>query len=328
MTPSPVPATSSSTSRTDPGRAVGPVLYPDEAVPDTAVVSGLVRDQFPEWAGLAVTAFPGSGTDNAIFRIGTRWSARFPRVERARDQVVVEHEWLPRIGPLVPLAVPRPVALGSPGRGYPWPWSVHEWLAGEPATPARVGDVGRAAADLGRFVAALGAVDPSGGPAPGARNSFRGGPLGPRDGPVRAAIAALAGTIDTGTATRVWEHALGSPLWDGPPRWLHGDLHAHNLLTEAGRLHAVIDFGCLAAGDPACDLMVAWTYLPAGAARDRFRDQVGPDEPAWSRGRGWALSMGLIALPFYRGTNPVLAATARAAIDAVLDDPGIPPRPR
>ncbi len=162
-------------------------------------------------------------------------------------------------------------------------------------------------------------IDPAGGPPPGAHNSWRGVPLGRRDAETRVAIEALRGTLDAEAVTAAWEAALQAPAWHGPAVWLHGDLNAANLLVQDGRLNAVIDFGCLGVGDPACDLMAAWTYLSA-ETRDVFRDALPIDDTTWARGRGWALSFGLIALPYYQRTNPVLAGIARHAIDAALAD--------
>jgi aminoglycoside phosphotransferase (APT) family kinase protein len=206
-----------------------------------------------------------------------------------------------------------------PGGDYPWAWSVYRWLEGETATSDRIDDRGQAATDLARFVGALQRIDPTGGPSPGEHNSFRGVALSTRAAATRAAIASLRGTIDAGAATAVWEEALEAPAWDGPPVWIQGDLQSGNLLAVRGRLSAVIDFGCLGVGDPACDVMVAWTYLSAGT-RDAFREALSVDDATWARGRGWALSVGLIALPYYESSNPVLAGIARRAIDEVLAD--------
>ena len=129
----------------------------------------------------------------------------------------------------------------------------------------------------------------------------------------------MEGTIDAGMATHAWEAALHAPVWDGPLGWIHGDLLGGNLLARQGRLSAVIDFGCLGVGDPACDLMAAWTFVSA-ESREVFRAAVGIDDATWARGRGWALSVGLIALPYYRVNNPVLARIARCAIDEALAD--------
>jgi aminoglycoside phosphotransferase (APT) family kinase protein len=140
-----------------------------------------------------------------------------------------------------------------------------------------------------------------------------------RDPQTRAAIATLHGTLDADAVTAAWEAALQAPAWPGPPFWIHGDLQSGNLLARQGQLIAVIDFGCLGVGDPACDLIVAWNLLSA-ETRDVFRSALPVDDATWARGRGWALSVGLIALPYYQTTNPVLAGISRRAIDEVLAD--------
>jgi len=151
------------------------------------------------------------------------------------------------------------------------------------------------------------------------RNSFRGVPLASRDAPTRAAIASLDGMLDTAAVTAAWEAALQAPAWDGPPVWIHGDLSSGNLLVVQGRLSAVIDFGCLGVGDPACDLMIAWTLF-SGESRDVFRAALSVEEATWARGRGWALSWALIFIPYYLDTNPVGIGEARRTIAEVLAD--------
>jgi aminoglycoside phosphotransferase (APT) family kinase protein len=183
----------------------------------------------------------------------------------------------------------------------------------------RIADPRRAANELAQFIAAIQRIDSVGGPPPGEHNSFRGVPLARRDLSTRDAITALRDVIDADAVTEAWEAALREPAWQGPALWLHGDLLASNLLAQHGRLSAVIDFGCLGVGDPACDVMVAWTYLSA-ETRDVLRAALPVDDATWGRGRGWALSFGLIALPYYRSTNPVLSGIARHAIDEVLAD--------
>jgi aminoglycoside phosphotransferase (APT) family kinase protein len=230
-----------------------------------------------------------------------------------------EQLWLPRLAPLLPLAIPVPLALGTPGEGYPWHWSVYRWLEGQNADIEPIADPRQAATELARFITALQRIDPAGGPSPGQHNSFRGVPLSTRDAHTREAIAALQGVVDIESVTAAWDEALQAPEWQGTPVWIHGDLGSLNLLVEGGRLSAVIDFGCLGVGDPACDVMVAWKLFSA-EGRDLFRAALGVDAAAWARGRGWALSTGLIALPYYHRTNPVLAENARRAIAEVMID--------
>jgi aminoglycoside phosphotransferase (APT) family kinase protein len=86
---------------------------------------------------------------------------------------------------------------------------------------------------------------------------------------------------------------------------------------EHGKLCAVIDFGMMGIGDPACDLIIAWNFLPA-VAREAFRRGLNVDDATWQRGLGWALSNALIALPYYKDTNPVLADNARHVIKEVI----------
>ena len=295
-------------------------MHADEVETNPPLVRRLLEAQFPRWADLRIEAVRSAGTDNALFRLGDDMVVRLPRIPSAAGQAAKEQAWLPRLAPLLPLAIPVPLASGSSSDFYPWQWSVYRWLEGTDAgSSAGLGDPARAATELGRFVAALHRVDSAGVPRPGLHNAFRGVPLSNRDRATRAAIHALRDAIDTVVAADCWSAALSSPPWSGNAIVIHGDLQPANLLVRDGRLSAVIDFGCLGAGDPACDLMAAWTFLPS-PARHAFRAATGADDAAWSRGRGWALSFGLIALPYYASTNPALASTARRTIDEVLTE--------
>jgi aminoglycoside phosphotransferase (APT) family kinase protein len=294
-------------------------MHADELRIDVSLVGRLLAAQFPQWADLPIEPVHSTGTDNAIYRLGDDMAVRLPRIHGATGQVEKEHQWLPRLAPLLPLAIPVPLAKGMPAEGYPWHWSIYQWLEGENATIERIADPRQAGTELAQFVAALQRIDPAGGPPPGANNSFRGVPLAMRDSLTRAAIATLHSTLDAGAVTPTWEAALQVRAWNGPAVWLHGDLLSGNLLVQKGRLSAVIDFGCLGVGDPACDVMVAWTYLSA-EAREAFRAALPVDDATWARGRGWELSFGLIALPYYKISNPVLSGIARHAIDEALAD--------
>ena len=294
-------------------------MHVDEMDIDASLVRRLLAAQFPQWADLPIKPVPSAGTDNALYRLGDDMAVRLPRIQWATGQVDKEQRWLPKLAPLLPLAIPVPLAKGVPSEGYPWHWSVYWWLEGENATIERIADPVQAATELAQFIADLQRIDPTGGPPPGPHNSSHGVPLAMRDTHTRAAIATLHGTLDTDAATAAWEAALQSPAWSGPPVWIHGGLQSGNLLAQQGRLSAVIDFGCLGVGDPACDLQVAWNLLST-ETRNVFRAALQVDDATWARGRGWALSVGLIALPYYQSTNPVLAGIARCAIAEVLAD--------
>lgn len=295
-------------------------MHADEVDTDVSLVGRLLAARFPQWAGLPIEPVPSTGTDNALYRLGDDMVVRLPRRERDSGTLEKERQWLPRLALFLPLAVPVPLAAGTPAEGYPFAWSVYRWLKGENATMERVTDLSQFTTDLAQFVAALQRIDPTGGPSPGEHNAFRGVPLATRDAPTRAAIVSLRGAIDVGAVTAVWESALRLPEWEHPPVWIHGDLDSRNLLVEEGRLSAVVDFGCLGVGDPACDVMAAWKVLSTDT-RDIFRTALSVDESTWARARGWALSQALVALSYYTlETNPVLVLEAQRWMAEVLAD--------
>ncbi|MFD5113576.1 aminoglycoside phosphotransferase family protein [Streptomyces sp. NPDC058391] len=289
-------------------------MHAEEWDIDVSLVRRLITAQFPQWAGLPVTLVDSAGTSNAMYRLGEDMVVRLPRVAGSANDVEKEHRWLPQLAPGLPVAIPVPLGKGMPAEGYPWPWSVYRWLQGENPAVERIAEPGLLAKDLAEFVAALHRIDPTDGPP-----SYRGEPLAMRDAATRDAIKRLYGIVDTGAATAAWDAALRPPARPGPAVWIHADLQPGNLLTVRGRLSAVIDFGCLGLGDPAVDLIAAWYLLPADA-RGVFRTALEVDDAAWARGRGWALSIALDELRYYRDTNPVMAAIARHVVHEVLTD--------
>jgi len=294
-------------------------MHADEVDIDAQLVRRLLAAQFPQWADHPVTPVVSAGTDNALYRLGDDLVVRLPRIYWAVNQIDREFRWLPRLAPYLPLALPAPLAKGRPGAGYPYSWGVYRWLAGESATIESIADPIEAALDLAHFITALQRIDTAGGPRPGQHNLSRGKPLTMRDRATREAIAALGNRVDAGAAMAVWEGALKASEWSREPVWFHGDLLAGNLLCAEGRIHAVIDFGALAVGDPACDLMIAWDLFE-GDSRDAFRTALLADDATWERGRGWALSQALIFVPYYLETNPAGVTEALRRIDLVLAD--------
>lgn len=294
-------------------------LHANETDTGIALAERLIATQFPQWAHLPLEPLSSSGTDNTIYRLGRDMTIRLPRIPDAAGRLEKEYRWLPGLAPLLPLTVPAPLARGLPGEGYPWHWAVYQWIEGTNVWIDRFAGSSQVALALAQFITALQQIDPTGGPLPGSHNSFRGAPLATRDASTRAAIQALSGKIDTAAVTKIWDLSLEAPIWNGAPVWIHGDLHSGNLLARHDHLSAVIDFGCLGIGDPACDLMTAWMLL-SSATRKVFRKALSADDATWARGRGWALSVGLIALPYYEKSNPVLADIARHAIAEALAD--------
>jgi aminoglycoside phosphotransferase (APT) family kinase protein len=282
---------------------------------NAALVRRLVDTQFPQWAALPLKLLDPAGSDHVIYRLGEELSVRLPRHAGAIGQAEKEREWLPKLAPRLPLAIPVPVGVGEPGFGYPWRWAVSGWLEGEVATVEALADSSSAAVELAEFLAALQRFTSADVPAV---EALTGAPLADRDRATRAAIAQVGGVFDATAMTELWNAAVSAPGWDRPPVWFHGDFHTGNLLTVDGRLSAVIDFGGLGIGDPACDLTIAFTLMSAGS-RAAFRAALGVDDATWTRGRGWALATGLNAYTAYAAVNPRIAAqTSRQITEALI----------
>jgi aminoglycoside phosphotransferase (APT) family kinase protein len=300
---------------------------------DAALVRRLIAAQFPQWSGLPVTPVDVDGWDNRTYRLGRAMTARLPTAAGYVPAVEKENRWMPRLAPSLPVAVPPVLALGAPGEGYPFPWSVRGWLPGETADRARMDDLPQFAVAVAEFILALQRCDAAGGPLAGEHSWYRGAPPAHYDQETRRCLAALSGHLDVRRAAAVWDAALTAG-WRGAPVWFHGDIASGNLLVADGKLTAVIDFGTSGVGDPACDLVIAWTMFD-GDSREAFRRTVAQDDGTWARARGWALWKALLNLAecvecgergqFGEGgeggdADSVRAAVNRRVIDAVLAD--------
>lgn len=290
-------------------------MHEDEVETSIELVQRLLRAQFPHWAELPLQAVPSAGTDNALYRLGNEMVVRLPRIHWAVSQAETERHWLPRLTPSLPLQLPVQLVQGTPAEGYPWNWSIYRWIEGRNYSLLdEVPNPNQAALDLAAFLRALQRIDTTDGP-----QASRGRPLQMRDASVREAIRALEGRVDTETATQLWAQAMQLPQWEREPVWVHGDFLPGNILFHEGRVRAVIDFSGLGVGDPACDLMIAWSLF-SGESRSVFRTALGLDPATWMRGRAHALSQALIFIPYYWDTNSLGVARALCAVRETLAD--------
>ncbi|MGV9408982.1 aminoglycoside phosphotransferase family protein [Nocardia sp. NPDC003693] len=284
---------------------------------DARLVESLIAQQFPRWSHLPIRPVPHDGWDNRTYRLGEDMSVRLPTAAGYAPAVAKESRWLPTLAPALPVSVPTILGEGLPGLGYEFPWSVRRWIAGESADRAAIGNPVDFAVAVAEFLRALQRCATTGGPAAGAHSFHRGRPPRVYDGQTRALLATLDG-IDTAAATTVWDEALATE-WTRSPVWFHGDLAPGNLLLEAGKLTAVIDFGTCGVGDPACDLVPAWTMF-SGPSREVFRAAVGHDEDTWARARGWALWKALLTLEACPATDHAERTRILLLVDGILTD--------
>ena len=295
-------------------------MHPDQIDVDAATVAEVVAAQQPQWSDRPIAAVTSHGTVNALFRLGDDIVLRFPLCpsasDAAREELLGEQERARLVAPHVALAVPEPLALGEPTAAYPGWWTAYRWIPGVTAGPDTIRESSRFARDLAGFVRALDAVPTGGRTWDGVS---RGGPLITRDDDVRESLARSRALVDTERLAQEWQRCLDAAPHAGPDRWIHADLMPGNLIVRDGELVAVIDLGAVCVGDPAVDLMPAWNLLPRNA-REVFREELGVDDDAWLRGRGWAVVQAIVALPYYVRTNRVMADTARHTLAAILEE--------
>lgn len=284
------------------------------------LVKELIAEQFPQWNNLSIKPIELSGWDNKTFRLGEEMSIRLPSAQRYVAQVQKEQKYLPILASQLSISIPEPIAMGHPSKNYPCNWSIYKWIKGNSANVLSFDDLHLKliAADLAQFLNELHEIDPTGGPVAGAHNYYRGGSLFVYDAETRSAIVQLKNFIDVDAVTSVWEKAISSK-WMKNPVWVHGDLSAGNILVKDNRLVAVIDFGCVCIGDPACDLVIAWTFL-TNESRKIFKSHLSLDSDTWARARGWALWKALITIVPLKDKTSLEAIKQFQIIDEILNE--------
>jgi len=287
---------------------------------DETLVMQLIAEQFPQWSKFPIKAVKLSGHDNRTFHLGKEMLVRLPSAEGYAAQVQKEQKWLPRLMPYLSIQIPEPITMGRPSKYYPWNWSVYHWIDGKSAnTPSLVKpNLNEIALGLATFINELHKIDITDGPTAGTHNYYRGGDLSVYDTDTKKVLTKLRRYIDVRKAAVVWEKALSS-YWNQQPVWVHGDLSSGNIILKDGHLKAVIDFGCMGIGDPACDLVIAWTFLTTDS-RAILKSHLSLDDDTWERARGWALWKALITLVALEDKFSAKALTQKKIIAEVLDE--------
>lgn len=291
-------------------------MHENELKIDEKMVCMLLKSQCPEWASLPLEAITSSGTDNALFRLGSEYVIRLPRIEwepcSVNKSIDKEYEWIPKISRCLKTPISEPLFKGNPSQFYPWSWTIIRWNEGHNPDFEQGNEYQLLAKDLACFLNELHRIKLANGPF-----SRRGVPLKELDKETTKAIGELEGEVDIQSVTQLWNQLSSVLSFRQDPVWVHGDFLPGNILVQNNRLSAVIDFSDVGIGDPACDLVIAWSLLEPHS-RGVFRDNLeNTDDDTWERGRGWALSIASIMLPYYKNSNPALATLSRRMIKQV-----------
>jgi len=294
-------------------------MHNDEMELEASSVNRMLAVQFPRWSDLSIRKIRSSGTDNTIYRLGENYSIRLPKRKIGILQIEKEKQWLPYLSDHLPLEMPQQIAVGKSSFLFPHPWGIYKWIKGEELNRNKLVDIRTNIEILINFIKSLHSIEIVETLKPGFHNGHRGGLLKNRDKLTRAAIPKLKEFINPVIAEQVWEEALNSPIQPRDQSWIHGDIHSGNILSRRGKIISIIDYGTLAVGDKACDLMPAWNLLNTEERR-LFRKLAEVDDLMWKRGKGWSLSIALVTLDYYLYTNPGLSNMSKFTLQQIESD--------
>ena len=285
---------------------------------NTDLVKKLISEQFPEYAHLPIKSVRKQGHDNRTYRLGNDMLVRMPSAEYYALKVPKEQELLPLLKPYLSVDIPVPIKMGNPSHDYPFNFSIYKWLDGTSANFLKLNDkaLESIAIELAKFLKELHGITGIDGPSPGKNNGWGGDHVSVYDEGARKQISELSEIIDEYKAMELWEQACKTKR-NKTPVWIHGDFAFGNFLIKDGKLSGVIDFGGMAIGDPAGDLVIAWTFLK-GKSREIFKQAMDLDSDTWIRSRGWALWKATFDLCQIKNKNSAEALIQKRVIQEVL----------
>ena len=288
-------------------------MHDNELDVNLSFVRDLINEQFPEYSLLPITPVSSIGTVNHVYRLGQELYIRLPRVKEWAD-IEKEWRWIPYLAPHLKLQIPEPVALGKPNASYPVNWAIYKWIEGNNYSEELIHDEREVAKDLANFVNEMHSVDvPDDAPKAGRL------PLLELNKRTIECIVEADDIQDRDKVLAAWEDSCKASVWNGHSVWIHADLLRTNLLVHSGRLSAVIDFGGVGIGDPAFDLIPAWSIFNF-EGRKIFKNSINADKDTWLRARGYALHQAVLIIPYYRVTNPQFVIQAKRTLVEILAD--------
>jgi aminoglycoside phosphotransferase (APT) family kinase protein len=289
-------------------------MHKEEIEISDMLVANLM-EQVEKFRNLPIKRITSTGTDHGLFRLGEEYLIRIPRIQWATKNTEKEYLWVPKIAPFISVPISSPIFIGNAGDGYPWQWTIVQWNTGENPVFEVNNQYHALALDLANFLNELHKIKIDDAP-----ESRRGVDLNTRNRETLEAMDSLDNKFNIEEIKALWSDLCNTTAYNQKPVWVHGDFLPGNILMENNRLSAVIDFSDLGVGDPACDLIIAWSLLNS-QSREIFKNSLhNIDEDTWNRGKGWALSIAIIILPYYKNTNPYLVNIAERIISNLLID--------
>ncbi len=292
-------------------------MHEGELTLSPEMIHALLETQCPQYAALPLSEKDLGGTMNHIFRLGDDKILRLPRMPGDKT-LEKEVRWIRFLQPHFDVQFPIPLHVGTPTEDYPAVWAVFGWVPGTPCGTLGEEEEISLARELAAFVKKLHAMPvPEEAPKAGRR------PLIELDASTLEAFEECRPfyktPADEERFRKIWADAQNLPLWDGERRFIHADLLKTNILLENGKLQAILDFGSVGAGDPAMDLIPAWTIFTS-AGRKEYRALLPYEDAIWQRARAYALHQALLIIPYYAVSYPEFTAMALDTLQQILLD--------
>ncbi len=283
------------------------------------LVKQLISEQCNKYNGLPIIPIQSSGTEHTLYKLGNDHLIRLPKIEiecsNCNIYTLNEYKITSDLANKLSIPISEPIFLDHPNLQYPYYWSIIKWNEGYNPDIENIDEYSVLAIELAKFINELHKVKIN-----DTSYSRRGLNLNTVDIETRNCILKLYDEFNTKLLLDLWSNYSNVPTWDKDPVLVHGDLLPSNILIKNMHLNAVIDFSDVGIGDPACDLIIAWSLFKY-KSRKIFRNHlINIDDNTWIRGKAWALSIAAIMLPFYKNSNLVMAKLARTIINNLVLD--------
>jgi aminoglycoside phosphotransferase (APT) family kinase protein len=124
----------------------------------------------------------------------------------------------------------------------------------------------------------------------------------------------------TSKIINTWNQALNASI-DVRATWIHGDLHARNVLVENGAIAGIIDWGDITSGDLATDLASVWMLFGESKTRQQvLAEYANVSEATLQRAKGWAIVFGVLLLDTGLIDNRKHAIMGEKTLSRVCED--------
>lgn len=287
----------------------------------------LIENQFPALRGSDISVL-GSGWDNVVYFVASKFFFRFPQRAMAVDGVEREIAALPTFEKLN-FPVPRIRFVGRPdeARSFPWPFFGYEPIPGKEVCETELTEEKRErlAEPLAHFLRELHSADMV------SKLVFQlpEDPLGRMNFSRRVPMTLerleklerLKQPLQFEKLRLTLKAALNREKLP-TTKVVHGDLHFRHLIVDQNaNFSGLIDWGDIHLDDPATDLQIVWSFFPP-KARNRFLLHYGPMSfEQLLQSRSFSVFMNVALLEYALAQNlEHVAREARWSLDNLLLD--------